>query len=172
MKRCKIYKDGEHFIAMRPTTGRCGPRRKQPPEELIEVTEPAPSSPAEPFESKDSVFSADTDEAIPDTVKNTELSKKIETVKTETVSMQKETKRISTRYDEFMRWYRESVGMRRKKRRKFIADQLRPYFPNGEELYKYVDRKIDCRIRADITRRIRCLRRASLHELSYFCTVT
>lgn len=86
--------------------------------------------------------------------------------------MQKETKRISTRYDEFMRWYRESVGMRRKKRRKFIADQLRPYFPNDEELYKYVDRKMDCRIRADITRRIRCLRRASLHELSYFCPFT
>lgn len=172
MKRCKIYKDGEHFIAMRPTTGRSGPRRKQPPEELIEVTEPVSLSPAETFESKDSVFSADTEETIPDAAKNTELSKENETIKTETVSMQKETKRISTRYDEFMRWYRESVGMRRKKRRKFIADHLRPYFPNEEELYKYVDRKIDCRIRADITRRIRCLRRASLHELSYFCTFT
>ena len=54
----------------------------------------------------------------------------------------------------------------------FIASKLYPYFPTEESLYRYIDRKMDTRYRSDITRRIRCLRRAALHELSYFCTFT
>ena len=40
MKRCKVYKDGSHFIAIVPTKGNSGVRRKPPPEEPILVEEP------------------------------------------------------------------------------------------------------------------------------------
>lgn len=169
MKSCKVYKDGMHFIAMRPTAGISGPRNKPPPEEPIEVIEEQPllssdlesdkEAAAQGSETKQSELSSDEevyDEVCPDLVE-------IE---------QPPTKRISTRADEFIRWYRESVGMRREKRREFIATKLHPYFPTEESLYRYIDRKMDTRYRSDIARRIRCLRRAALHELSYFCTFT
>ena len=169
MKSCKVYKDGMHFIAMRPTAGISGPRNKPPPEEPIEVIEEQPllssdlesdkEAAAQGSDTKQSELSSDEevyDEVCPDLVE-------IE---------QPPTKRISTRADEFIRWYRESVGMRREKRREFIATKLHPYFPTEESLYRYIDRKMDTRYRSDIARRIRCLRRAALHELSYFCTVT
>lgn len=39
MKKCKVYSDGSHYIAIRPTEGYSGPRRKPPPEEPIIVEE-------------------------------------------------------------------------------------------------------------------------------------
>ena len=39
MLRCKVYKDGSHYIAIRPTAGYTGVRRKAPPEEPIIVEE-------------------------------------------------------------------------------------------------------------------------------------
>ena len=36
-RNCKVYKDGSHYIAIRPMAGLSGPRYKRPPEELIEV---------------------------------------------------------------------------------------------------------------------------------------
>ena len=33
MKKCKVYKDGSHYIAIRPTMGYSGVRRKPPPED-------------------------------------------------------------------------------------------------------------------------------------------
>ena len=80
--------------------------------------------------------------------------------------------RISTRTDEFLRWYRESVGMKKSEQYRFIASKLAPYFTNQEDLYYFLDKKMYCRKRAETTRRIRCLRRAALHELNYFCTFT
>lgn len=158
MKSCKVYKDGMHFIAMRPTVGISGPRHKPPPEEPIEVIEQETSvSEQDPPKDDGAVQDESVCDDIPDEPEETERPP---------------TKRISTRADEFIRWYRESVGMRREKRREFIASKLHPYFPTEESLYRYIDRKMDTRYRSDIARRIRCLRRAALHELSYFCTFT
>ena len=39
MKKCKVYKDGSHYIAIRPTTGYSGVRRKPPSEDPIIVEE-------------------------------------------------------------------------------------------------------------------------------------
>lgn len=80
--------------------------------------------------------------------------------------------RVSTRTEEFMYWYRQSFGMKREKQFKFIASKLQPYFKDEESLYRFVAWKLQLRERADITRRIRCKRRADLHEFSYFCTFT
>ena len=80
--------------------------------------------------------------------------------------------RATTLLDEFLRLYRESFGTSRKKQYEYIASGLAPYFQSEGELRRYVDRKMECKKRAEMTRRIRCLRRASLHELSYFATFT
>lgn len=163
MKSCKVYKDGMHFIAMRPTAGISGPRHKPPPEEPIEVIDQEPSVSEQDTLQDDAAVQDESvcDEEVHDNMPD-------EPEETERPS----TKRISTRADEFVRWYRESVGMRREKRREFIASKLYPYFETEEGMYRYIDRKLDTRYRSDIARRIRCLRRAALHELSYFCTVT
>ena len=37
LKKCKVYNDGSHFIAIKPVTGKKGVRRLRPPEEVIVV---------------------------------------------------------------------------------------------------------------------------------------
>lgn len=158
MKKCKVYKDGSHYIAIRPTEGYSGPRRKPPPEEPIIVEEAAPSN----------VQNAVVEEcAVPQGQEQT-CGDMPEQTQPETVK----ERHISTRADEFLKWYRESYGMRKKEQYAFIASKLAPYFESDEALHKYLDYKMECKRRSETARRIRCQRRAALHELSYFATFT
>lgn len=158
MKKCKVYSDGSHYIAIRPTEGYSGPRRKPPPEEPIIVEEAAPSD----------VQNAVVEEcAMPQRQEQT-CGDMPEQTQSETV---KEW-HVSTRADEFLKWYRESYGMRKKEQYAFIASKLAPYFESDEALHKYLDYKMECKRRSETARRIRCQRRAALHELSYFATFT
>lgn len=158
MKKCKVYSDGSHYIAIRPTEGYSGPRRKPPPEELIIVEEAAPSD----------VQNAVVEEcAVPQGQEQT-CGDMPEQTQSETVK----ERHISTRADEFLKWYRESYGMRKKEQYAFIASKLAPYFESDEALHKYLDYKMECKRRSETARRIRCQRRAALHELSYFATFT
>lgn len=158
MKKCKVYSDGSHYIAIRPTEGYSGPRRKPPPEEPIIVEEAAPSD----------VQNAVVEEcAVPQGQEQT-CGDMPEQTQSETV---KEWY-VSTRADEFLKWYRESYGMRKKEQYAFIASKLAPYFESDEALHKYLDYKMECKRRSETARRIRCQRRAALHELSYFATFT
>lgn len=144
MKKCKVYSDGSHYIAIRPTEGYSGPRRKPPPEEPIIVEEAAPQG-------QEQTCGDMPEQTQPETVKE---------------------RHISTRADEFLKWYRESYGMKKKEQYAFIASKLAPYFENDEALHKYLDYKMECKRRSEAARRIRCQRRAALHELSYFATFT
>lgn len=158
MKKCKVYSDGSHYIAIRPTEGYSGPRRKPPPEEPIIVEEAAPSD----------VQNAVVEEcAVPQGQEQT-CGDMPEQTQPETVK----ERHISTRADEFLKWYRESYGMRKKEQYAFIASKLAPYFESDEALHKYLDYKMECKRRSETARRIRCQRRAALHELSYFATFT
>ena len=158
MKKCKVYSDGSHYIAIRPTEGYSGPRRKPPPEEPIIVEETAPSD----------VQNAVVEEcAVPQGQEQT-CGDMPEQTQSETVK----ERHISTRADEFLKWYRESYGMRKKEQYAFIASKLAPYFESDEALHKYLDYKMECKRRSETARRIRCQRRAALHELSYFATFT
>lgn len=158
MKKCKVYSDGSHYIAIRPTEGYSGPRRKPPPEEPIIVEEAAPSD----------VQNAVVEEcAVPQGQEQT-CGDMPEQTQSETVK----ERHISTRADEFLKWYRESYGMRKKEQYAFIASKLAPYFESDEALHKYLDYKMECKRRSETARRIRCQRRAALHELSYFATFT
>ena len=172
LKKCKVYNDGSHFVAIRHTEGKKGARLPRPPEEAIIIEE--------------STVNATN---LTESIKNGEI---LEEIKVNCDKESKELKennisseellpemqqnivksRVSTRSEEFMYWYRQSFGMKREKQREFIASKLRPYFKDEESLFRFVEWKLQLRERADITRRIRCKRRADLHEFNYFCTFT
>lgn len=158
MKKCKVYSDGSHYIAIRPTEGYSGPRRKPPPEEPIIVEEAAPSD----------VQNAVVEEFAAPQGQEQTCGDMPEQTQPKTVK----ERHISTRADEFLKWYRESYGMKKKEQYAFIASKLAPYFESDEALYKYLDYKMECKRRSETARRIRCQRRAALHELSYFATFT
>lgn len=159
MKKCKVYSDGSHYIAIRPTEGYSGPRRKPPPEEPIIVEEEAAPSDVQNAVAEECAAPREQEQTCGDMPEQTQS----ETVK---------ERHISTRAEEFLKWYRDSYGMRKKEQYAFIASKLAPYFESDEALHKYLDYKMECKRRSETARRIRCQRRAALHELSYFATFT
>lgn len=159
MKKCKVYSDGSHYIAIRPTEGYSGPRRKPPPEEPIIVEEEVAPSDVQNAVAEECAAPQEQEQACGDMPEQTQPKAAKE-------------RHISTRAEEFLKWYRESYGMKKKEQYAFIAPKLAPYFESDEALHKYLDYKMECKRRAEVTRRIRCLRRAALHELSYFATFT
>ena len=176
MKNCKVYKDGMHYIAIRHTEGKSILRLKKPPEEPIEVVDEYLLETAEEMPTRaDFGANNETVELTVEGDNNTvnEYQSSAENNAEDVVMNSKQViNRISTRSDEFLKWYRESFGMRWAKRRKFIASKLNPYFENEDELYYFIDSKLQARRRAEIIRRIRCYRRASLHDFNYFVTFT
>ncbi len=165
MQKCKVYKDGSHYIAIRPTTGYTGIRRKPPPEEPIVVEEPTEGL----DEPKEATVAVEQPLQVEQITGQEEQNENAAPMSEEKPKIKR---RVSTRADEFLRLYRESIGMKREQQYKYIASGLAPYFVSKEALYKYLERKMENKRRAEVTRRIRCLRRASLHELSYFATFT
>lgn len=164
MKKCKVYSDGSHYIAIRPTEGYSGPRRKPPPEEPIIVEEEVSQSCGQIVADEECAASQETAPTSGD------MSEPMQSTPPQPERVKE--RHISTRADEFLKWYRESYGMRKKEQHAFIASKLAPYFQSEEALRQYIDHKMECKRRAEVTRRIRCLRRAALHELSYFATFT
>ena len=145
MKKCKVYSDGSHYIAIRPTEGYSGPRRKPPPEEPIIVEEAAPSD----------VQNAVVEECAAPQGQEQTNGDMPEQTQSETVK----ERHISTRAEEFLKWYRESYGMKKKEQYAFIASKLAPYFESDEALHKYLDYKMECKRRSETARRIRIRRR-------------
>lgn len=84
----------------------------------------------------------------------------------------KPSKRISTRGEEFKKYYIQSMGLKWLARREYIAERMYKYFDSEEELYNYLDYKMRNAYRAASARRSRCKRRATLHKLDLFCTFT
>lgn len=172
MKKCKVYRDGGmHYIAIAPSEGHTGMRRKPPPEEPIVVVD-QPSVPGE--EEKAEILPVKED--VSDTNATEELrpecpeEKAVESAGD--IAVAPGEPRISTRSEEFLRWYRESLELKKKERYSFIASKMAPYFSDKEELHRFLHRKLACRERAKMTKQIRCVRRAALHDMNYFCTFT
>lgn len=163
MQKCKVYKDGSHYIAIRPTAGYTGVRRKAPPEEpiIVEEIDKEPTAAENCFPEPD----IETESCE----HNQESKNDAATVPDRKPEIKR---RVSTRADEFLRLYRESYGMKKSEQYRYIEAGLAPYFANTKALHQYIDKKMESKKRSEVTRRIRCLRRASLHELSYFCTFT
>ena len=174
MKKCKVYRDGGmHYIAIAPSEGYTGVRRKPPPEEPIVVVDQPPV----PAGEENQTEAVSVKEDVSDISTAEELSlpecpdEKVVAV-AEDITATAGEPRISTRSEEFLRWYRESLELKKKERYSFIASKMVPYFTDKEELHRFLHRKLACRERAKMTKRLRCIRRAALHDMNYFCTFT
>ena len=174
MKKCKVYRDGGmHYIAIAPSEGYTGVRRKPPPEEPIVVVD----QPLDPIEEENQTDALPVKEDVSDISAAEELflsecpdEKAVE--EAENITATAGEKRISTRSEEFLRWYRESLDLKKKARYSFIASKMAPYFSDKVVLHRFLHRKLACRERAKMTKRLRCIRRAALHDMNYFCTFT
>ena len=174
MKKCKVYRDGGmHYIAIAPSEGHMGVRRKPPPEEPIVVVDQPPDHIEEKNQTdalpvkEDVLKGSDVEELYQPECSGTE-----DTDDANNMIVTPGKSRISTRSEEFLRWYRESLELKKKRRYSFIASKMAPYFTNKEELHRFLHRKLACRERAKMTKRLRCIRRAALHDMNYFCTFT
>ena len=98
MKKCKVYSDGSHYIAIRPTKGYSGPRSKPPPEEPIIVEEEAAPSDVQNAVAEECVAPREQEQTCGDMPEQMQPEASKE-------------RHISTRADEFLKWYRESYGM-------------------------------------------------------------
>lgn len=154
MKRIyKVYNDGGAFIGIRKVeSSSSAPRRKPAQEELIAVK----------YDSENEGNAA----AI---VRDEDYENTIDPV---LCGNECENARITMLTEEFKRFYRQTVGMRWKKRREYITDNIRPYFDDGNELQYLISRKMRNAYRASMARLNRCKRRVALHGLDWFCTVT
>ena len=171
MKKCKVYRDGGmHYIAIAPSEGCSGVRRKTPPEEPIVVVD----QPTDPIEEENQTDALPVKEDISESGAVDEFSPPecLDEKAIEDITATAGEPRISTRSEEFLRWYRESLELKKKDRYSFIASKMAPYFSDKEELHRFLHRKLACRERAKMTKRLRCIRRAALHDMNYFCTVT
>lgn len=153
MKRIyKVYNDGGAFIGIRKVESNSAPRRKPAQEELIAVK----------YDSKNEgnavaiVHDEDYENMIDPVLCGNEC----------------ENARITTLTEEFKRFYRQTVGMRWKKRRKYVTDKMRSYFDHEDDLQYFISHKMHNAYRASMVRLNRCKRRVALHGLDWFCTFT
>lgn len=153
MKRIyKVYNDGGAFIGIRKTESNSAPRRKPAQEELIAVK-----------------YDSENEGNAVAIVHDEDYENMIDPV---LCGNECENARITTLTEEFKRFYRQTVGMRWKKRRKYVTDMMRPYFDDEDDLQYFISRKMHNAYRASMARLNRCKRRVALHGLDWFCTFT
>lgn len=80
--------------------------------------------------------------------------------------------RMATRKELFEEFYKESLDLKKKQRRKYIYDKMRPYFTTDKKTEEFVRAHLERKMRNLICRRIRLARKAALHPFNYFCTFT
>ena len=148
----KVYNNGGAFIGIRKVESNSAPRRKPVPEEPVVVK----------YDSKTEGNAAALvhDEYYENMIDPVLCGNECGNV------------RVTTLTEEFKRYYRQTVGMRWKKRRKYVTDMMRPYFDNEDDLQYFISRKMRNAYRASMARLNRCKRRVALHGLDWFCTFT
>lgn len=166
---CKIYFDGSHYIGI-PHTTRPSRRREKPPEEEIVVTEKEAEPPTETEENSKATKSApsENDDAPVALAENIEEASEL---MPETQSEQPKS-RTMTRKELFEELYQMSAGQPRSARKKYIVNDMKPYFKNEDDTIKYVDVQFERKLRNLICRRIRLTRKVNLQDFNYFCTFT
>ena len=72
----------------------------------------------------------------------------------------------------FEELYKQSIGMKGGARREFLLNKMKDCFEGVELAEKYVDVKLERKLRNRIVRRTRMARKAYLAKMNYFCTFT
>lgn len=164
----KVYFDGSHYIAIPHTTRPVRPKRYHVEEE-VEVIDTVQE---ESFnkEKRDVEAVLCGHESPIDGVTN-ELSNQLEIPIVDKIIKSKQPRR-ATRKDLFEEFYKEAQYMKKKERKAFITDRMRPYFADEQHLNDYVEQNLQRKQRNLICRRIRMCRKANLQIFNFFCTFT
>ena len=83
-----------------------------------------------------------------------------------------QTKQSRSPKDLFEEAYKESVKLPKNQRKKFIQNQLEPYFENHQSASLFTDVNIERKRINSIARKVRLIRKINLQEWNYFCTFT
>lgn len=169
---CKIYSDGSHYIAIPHTTRPYKPGRK-PSEEIIEVDDnggESVSGKEEEVRANEERGNRDhlrADEKDTENVPNTDIciDKKEEKANRRPV-------RLTTRRELFEELYTKYINLPRSKRKDKILKEMRGYFDSEEAAERYVTANTERKWKNLISRRIRLVRKAYLHEFNYFVMFT
>lgn len=87
------------------------------------------------------------------------------------VAEPKKEKRLTLK-DIFNELYKYAINLPKKERKEFYRDNLRPFFPDEEQMQTFIQQNLDRKKRNLIVRRVRMVRKANLAEFNYFCTFT
>ena len=157
----KVYFDGSHYIGI-PYTER-PKKEKVKKEEIIEQDENmAVISPLQEGEFE-AVFGEET---ASDGGENEENSKK---AKIEPLSSQNIEQSLEELFEEL---YLKSTGKKRSLQRDYIIKHMLNRFNSLEVAEKFIDEKLEKKLRNLICRRIRLARKLYLNEFNYFVTFT
>lgn len=114
--------------------------------------------------------------AIPHTTRPKRKAKSLENISggnTENVEENiAKTKQSQSPKDLFEEAYKESAKLPKKQRKKFIQNQLEPYFENPQSAQDFVDVNIERKRTNSISRKVRLMRKVNLQDWNYFCTFT
>lgn len=162
----KVYFDGSHYIAI-PHTTRPSKKRPKPIEELVTVIdEEEPQMESTPSDIDDVPFPVGEENEDFEEIENvneTPKERKEEKSKIEIKMTKKEIFELA---------YKETLGFKKKQRRKIIFDKMRHYFDTDEKTKYFVDENLERKQRNLISRRIRLTRKANLQDFNYFVTFT
>ena len=161
----KVYFDGSHYIGI-PHTEKPTKRTVSRLEEIIEV----PVNDSENTDEKAPPFDLEIAENSDEISQSSIELNEQENVEKE--ARNKPKTRKTTRKELFEEMYRETLKMKKDKRRELMIQKLRPYFYSLEKTEKYVDQQLERKQRNLICRRIRMTRKANLQKFNYFCTFT
>lgn len=158
----KVYFDGSHYIAIPHTTRKTRPKRYSVEEE-VEVVETKQSNELNTTNCDAETALIEQNDLI-ETVSDMDAGN-TETPLTGTIAKPK-TKRKATRKALFEEFYKRSLSMRKRARKSFITDKMRPYFINEERLKDFIEQNLQRKQRNLISRRIRMCRKANLQTFN------
>ena len=182
---CKIYTDGSSYIAIPPTQGYKGKRRK-PFEPLIDVVDPNMQTEQRDvkseteIEQKQPTLTAEeledmglvevTDEYL---IKLFERNDGAENSAPISARKEKPKGRLMTRKELFEELYKANMDKRTKERKAIVLNGMLPYFKTPENAKAYVDKGFERKRHNVIARRVRVSRKIYLHKhWNYFVTFT
>ena len=170
--KCKVYSDGNHYIAIPHTTRPYRPRRK-PKEEIITVTKVFADEIKK--ETKGQCQSEQSAPSYEDALmpledeQNDGAENKIASMEAPSPTRQEYS---MTKKELFDQLYAEHRKLPKYKLKAFLLRSMLPYFQSEEQARVYVETNYFRKQRNLIARRVRMVRKANLQTFNYFVTIT
>ena len=173
----KVYFDGSHYIAI-PHTTRPSRKRYKMPEETVEVQDDKNISTKKQSKNNDTNDTPSDFEGVSFELNGIEFEEVQDIKDVEDVFTESEpapltpSPRRMTRKELFEEGYKAALDLPRSRRKRYLIEKMRPYFPTENKTEEYVQVHLERKQRNLITRRVRMCRKANLQNFNYFCTFT